>query len=50
MAQGMIHRLIGIFIDASGKLGGRCDRMDFRRMAILVHRIISCRSRPAVRA
>jgi hypothetical protein len=24
--------------------------MDFRRMAILVHRIISCRSRPAVRA
>jgi hypothetical protein len=24
--------------------------MDFQRMAILVHRIMSCRSRPAVRA
>ncbi|HRY55444.1 MAG TPA: hypothetical protein P5133_07415 [Spirochaetia bacterium] len=45
MAQGMIHRLIGVFIDAAEGLGISCECADVERLAVMIHRVMSYQSR-----
>jgi len=45
MSQGMIHRLIGIFMDVAKRMGIQCKCADVERLAVLVHRVMSYQSR-----
>lgn len=45
MGQGMLHRLISVFIDISGNFKKGCDCKAIEDLAILVHGIMSRRSR-----
>jgi hypothetical protein len=45
MGQGMIHKLIDIFLNTSKAMGAKCDCADMEGMAIMVHRVMSYQSR-----
>jgi hypothetical protein len=45
MAQGMIQRLIGVFMDAAKGMGMGCRCEDVERLAVMIHRVMSYQSR-----
>jgi len=45
MGQGMLHRLIDVLMDASGRLGMSCECRELERIAVIVHRTMSYQSR-----
>ena len=45
MSQGMIHRLIDVFLELSSSLCDDCPDPDMERLAIMVHRIMSYQAR-----
>lgn len=45
MAQGMIHRLLALFMDAAEGMGLRCECAELERLAVTVHRVMSYQSR-----
>ncbi len=45
MARGLLHRLIDIFVDLAGSLGADVEAYELERIAIMVHRVMSYRSR-----
>ena len=45
MGQGMLHRLIDVLMDASGRLGMSCECRDLERIAVVIHRTMTFQSR-----
>jgi len=41
----MIHRLIGVFMDAAKGFGVKCECADVERLAVMIHRVMSYQSR-----